>query len=121
MLGHLSPVVHQKNWDLIRVPVIRADGHYTVFTGDSTTRMFTEDTLPDVLKSKMAMILASEGRYKRDYEVYRLDVYTNNQSPELDEVGWQVSPSYFCLVVSREIMNSLKHGALNGTSQEMDD
>ena len=116
MLGHLSPVVHPKNWDLIRVPVMRADGHYVVFVGDRTTRMFTESTLPDLLKTKMAMILASEGQCKRDHEVDKLSVYTNNQSPELDEVGWQVSPSYFCFVMSRGNLDSLIRGELNGTS-----
>ena len=116
MLGHLSPVVHPKNWDLIRVPVMRADGHYIVFVGDRTTRMFTENTLPDMLKAKMAMILASDSLCKRDHEIYKMDVYTNHQSPELDEVGWQVSPSYFCLVMSRENLSSLISGGLNGTS-----
>jgi hypothetical protein len=78
--------------------------------------MFTEDTLPDMLKAKMAMILASDGRCKHDHEVYKMDVYTNNQSPELDEVGWQVSPSYFCLIMNRENLKSLIRGGLNGTS-----
>jgi hypothetical protein len=116
MLGHLSPVVHPKNWDLIRVPMLRTDEHHVVFVGDKTTRIFTEDTLPDVLKTKMAMILASDGKYKHDHDIYKLDVYVNKQSPELDEVGWRVSDSYFCLILSRENLDSLTHGELNGTS-----
>ena len=119
MLGHLSPVVHPKNWDLIRVPVMRVDGNYTVFVGDNAIRRFTDDTLPDALRSKFAMILASVQNFKYDHDVDRLSIYTNNQSPELDEVGWRVSDSYFCLVVSREIMETLKHGEQYGPTQSV--
>jgi hypothetical protein len=115
MLGHLSPVGHKKYWDLIRVPMLRIDGNYTVFVGDNTIRRFTDDTLPDALKSKLAMILASVQNFKYDHDVDKLDIYTNSQSPELDEVGWRVSDSYFCLVMNRETLNSLKHGAKYGT------
>jgi hypothetical protein len=116
MLGHLSPVVHPKNWDLIRVPMLRVDGNYTVFVGDNTIRRFTDDTLPDFLKSKLAMILASAQNFKYDHDVDKLSIYTNNQSPELDTVGWRVSDSYFCLVMGRGTLNSLKHGVQYGTS-----
>ena len=119
MLGHLSPVVHPKRWDLIRAPMLRVDGNYTVFVGDNSIRRFTDDTLPDVLKSKLAMILASAQNFKYDHDVDKLSIYTNSQSPELDEVGWRVSDSYFCLVLDRETLNSLKHGAQYGPTQSM--
>jgi hypothetical protein len=116
MLGHLSPVVHKKYWDLIRVPMLRIDGNYTVFVGDNTIRRFTDDTLPDFLKSKLAMILASAQNFRHDHDTDKLDIYTNSQSPELDMVGWRVSDSYFCLVMDRETLNSLRHGVQYGTS-----
>jgi hypothetical protein len=118
MLGFLSPVVHPKNWDLIRVPMLRAvDGHYTVFVADKTIRRYTNDTLPDALRSKLAMILASPQTWRDDHDVDKLSLYTNNQSPELDEIGWRVSDSYFILVMNRKILNSLIRGEQNGQDE----
>jgi len=111
----LSPVVHTKNWGLIRVPVMRvADEHYTVFVGDRTVRRYTDDTLPDALKSKMAMILGHEGAYiEDDHDLDNISLYTNNQSVELDDVGWRASRSYFILILDRLTLDSLKGGGLN--------
>jgi len=121
MLGHLAPVVHPKNWDLIRVPMLRAvDGHYTVFVGDKMIRRYTDDTLPDALRGKLAMILASPQTWRDDHTVDKMSIYTNSQSPELDEIGWRVSDSYFCLVVSREILSSLIRGEQNGQDEAVD-
>jgi hypothetical protein len=121
MLGHLAPVVHPKNWDLIRVPMMRVvDGHYTVFVGDKSIRRYTDDTLPDALRGRLAMILASPQNWRDDHTVDKMSIYTNSQSPELDEIGWRVSDSYFCIVVSRDILNSLIHGAQNGKDEAVD-
>lgn len=116
----LSPVVHPKNWDLIRVPMIRPDnGHYTVFVGDNTVRRYTDETLPDALKTKVAIILnVPFDDYIDDYELDKLSVYTNKHSPELDEVGWRVSESYFCLVLSRKILDSLLRGEQNERNEK---
>lgn len=94
-----------------------AEGHYTVFVGDNMVRRYNDNTLPDKLKTKIAMILASPQKFIDDHAVDQLRVYTNHQSPELDEVGWRVSDSYFCLVLSREILDSLKHGEQNGQDE----
>jgi len=114
MSRSLSPVVHQKHWHLVRVPVMRgADEHYTVYVGDRTVRRYNDNTLPDVLKSKLAMILAHEGEYKDDHDLDNISLYTNNQSHEMDDVGWRASHSYFCLILNRETLDSLKGGGLN--------
>ena len=56
MLYNLSPVVHQYNWDLYRVPLRRVGNHYTLYVADGFTREFDENTLPDEIKSKMELI-----------------------------------------------------------------
>lgn len=118
---NLAPIVHQKKWDLVRVPMLRAvDGHYVVFVGDKMVRRYDDNTLPDVLKSNLAMVLASSQRFVSDHEVGNMAIYTNNQSPELDEIGWRVSDSYFCMVVSRDTLNSMKGGTLNGKNEALD-
>lgn len=116
---NLAPIVHQKKWDLVRVPMLRAvDGHYVVFVGDKMVRRYDDNTLPDALKSNLAMVLASPQRFVSDHEVGNMAIYTNNQSPELDEIGWRVSDSYFCMVVSRDTLNSMKGGTLNGKDEK---
>jgi hypothetical protein len=111
LIGELSPVVHAKNWGLIRVPVRKVDEQYIVYVADGFHRIYTDDTLPDVLKSKFAMILANGGSANvPDSKILRLALYTNKDMPELDEVGWRASETYFCLVVDRLTLESLKGG-----------
>lgn len=110
LIGELSPVVHPKRWDLIRLPVRKVNNEYIVYVADGFHRIYNDDTLPDVLKSKFAMILASEGRYILDSRIIRMTLYTNTDAPELDEVGWRASETYFCLVVDRPTLESLKGG-----------
>lgn len=113
LIGELSPVVHPKNWALIRVPVRKVDDQYIVYVADGFHRIYTDDTLPSVLKSKFAMILANGGAFAPDSKVLRLSLYTNTHAPELDEVGWRASETYFCLAVDRLTLESLKGGTLD--------
>ncbi len=114
LIGELSPVVHPKRWDLIRLPVRKVNNEYIVYVADGFHRIYNDDTLPDVLKSKFAMILANGGdAYVGDPKILRLTLYTNTFSPELDEVGWRASETYFCLVVDRPTLESLKGGIQN--------
>jgi len=113
----LTPVVHPKNWDLIRVPLIRYEGEYKINLDDRMVRIYNDKTLPDAIKSKMAMILAHPHEVIHDNSIQRIDVYTNKQSPELDEIGWQSSEHYFCLVLNRATVNELK-GSHDAMAQE---
>jgi len=110
LIGELSPVVHPKRWDLIRLPVRKVNNDYIVYVADGFHRIYNDDTLPDVLKSKFAMILASDAGYMLDSRIIRMTLYTNTYSPELDEIGWRASETYFCLIVDRPTLESLKGG-----------
>ena len=110
LIGELSPVVHPKRWDLIRLPVRKVNNEYIVYVADGFHRIYNDDTLPDVLKSKFAMILANDGGYILDSRIIRMTLYTNTYSPELDEIGWRASETYFCLIVDRPTLESLKGG-----------
>jgi hypothetical protein len=112
MLGHMSPVVHHKDWNLIRVPLRKIGDKYDVFVSDDLVRHYDERTLPDVLKSKMAMILASpQPNLIPDERLQKLNVYSVTM-PELALVGWRVSDTWFCLALDRLTLNSLKGGTL---------
>ena len=111
----LSPMVHKTNWELMRVPLRRTVDHYVVYVGVGFSRRYDESTLPDELKTKMAMILASDAEYCVDEKLHKLQLYvnTNRHSPALDEIGWRASESYFCLVLTRSTLAAMK-GESNG-------
>lgn len=105
----LAPVVHQWNWDLVRVPVRKIEDHYIVYVADGYHRRYDEETLPDELKTKMAMILASpHNKALPDFKLDKLKLYQNHQSEELDEIGWRASESYFCLALTRPTLASMR-------------
>jgi len=115
LIGHLSPVVHTKKWDLIRLPLRKLGDQYAVYVADGLVRYYDEATLPDTLKTKMAMILAaSTHRLENESRMLKMLIYTNPMSRDFDDIGWRVSETYFCLVVDRDTLASLKgeqHGA----------
>jgi hypothetical protein len=118
MLGHMSPVVHHKDWNLIRVPLRKIGDKYDVFVSDDLVRHYDERTLPDVLKSKMAMILASpQPNLIPDERLQKLNVYSVTM-PELALVGWRVSETWFCLALDRLTLNSLKGGTLTKEKED---
>jgi hypothetical protein len=119
LIGHLSPVVHPKRWELIRVPVRKVGDSYIVYVADGYHRIYDDDTLPDVLKTKFAMILANaSNKFILDDKVLRIALYTNVDSPELDEIGWRASETYFCLVLDRLTLESLKGGTQNDARRQ---
>ena len=107
---NLAPVVHKTNWKLIRLPMRRIEDHFLVFVADGYHRRYDKETLPDELKTKLAMILASPHTVIPDHKLDKLTLYHNNQSEELDEVGWRASESYYCIIVDRELLASMKGG-----------
>lgn len=104
----LSPVVSQYNWKLFRVPVRKVGNQYTIFVNDSFTRVFDENSLPDELKTKMAMILASPNQIVSDREVTSLMLFSTTQREEFKEIGWRVSDTYFCLVLDESTLMKLR-------------
>ena len=116
LIGHLSPVVHPREWDLIRVPLRLDAGQYCVYVSDELVRYYDDNTLPDKLKTKMAMILAAQQPTLLDEasrEFDKISIYTNSMSDGFSTIGWRVSTTYFCLVLDRPTLESLKGGKLN--------
>jgi hypothetical protein len=116
LIGHLSPVVHQKKWDFIRVPLRKINDRYVVYVADGLVRYYDEETLPDALKTKMAMILAASNHsLESEVRLQKMTVYSNPMSSDFDDIGWRISETYFCLILDRETLESLKGGTQNGT------
>ena len=111
----LAPVVHRTNWDLMRVPMRRIEDHFILYVADGYHRRYDKDTLPDEIKTKLAMILASAHTVLPDHKLHRLDLYHNNQSIELDDIGWRASESYYCMVLTRPTLMKMR-GETYGTN-----
>ena len=107
---NLSPVTHSWNLNLVRVPMRRIDDHFIVHVADGYHRRYDKDTLPDELKTKLTMILAVEHTVIPDHKLSKLDLYSNNQCLELDEIGWRASETYYCMVVTYESMMAMRGG-----------
>lgn len=108
LYGSLSPVIHPTNSGLHRVPIRRNGRAYILYVGDNSTRLLEEDNLPDEVKIKMTMVLATSQVSRRDHEVhYSLAVYVPPDSGELLEVGWQVSDTLYCLCLSGDTLDRL--------------
>jgi hypothetical protein len=104
----LTPVSHQWNLALVRVPMRRIDDHFIVYVADGYHRRYDKDTLPDELKTKLAMILVTEHKIIPDHKLSKLELYSNNQSLELDEIGWRASESYYCMVLTRPTLTAMR-------------
>ena len=86
----------------------RIEDHYILYVSDGYYRRYDKDTLPDELKTKIAMILATDHQVLPDLGVTSLRLYQNDQSEELDEIGWRASESYYCIVMSVDSLKKLR-------------
>lgn len=117
-LGHMSPVVHPRDWNLIRVPLNKMHNKYSVYVSDDLVRHYNDETLPSVLRVKMAMVLASpQPNLIPEERLSKINVYECTM-PNLSLVGWRVSESWFCLVLDRLTLNSLKGGTLTKETED---
>jgi hypothetical protein len=87
----------------------RIDDHFIVYVADGYHRRYDKDTLPDEIKTKLTMILTiPHKRVEPDHELSKLELYQNQQSEELDEIGWRASESYYCVVLTRPTLMAMR-------------
>ena len=108
LIGNLSPVVHQYNYALYRVPLCKEGNSYTIYVGDNFNRVFDEHTLPDEVKTKMAMVLASAKQIVSDHDVTKLHLMTTTVDSNFRDIGWRASDSWFCIILSYKSLMALR-------------
>jgi hypothetical protein len=108
-ISDLVPLVHPYNWSLYRVPLRKVNDDYYVYLGNGIVRIFTSDTLPDCIKGKMAMILASSSvNLYRDHDrSFGVCELMNNYPSEALETGWRGSDTFFVVVIERQDLDSM--------------
>ena len=101
----LTPIVSQHNPNLYRVILDKKpNGTYEFFVGDSYMRVFTDETLPDEVKAKIAMINAAG---KEPYPEYQ-SVYNTSPYEEMREIGWKKENETYCIVLSSALLHELR-------------
>ena len=106
----LCPLVHPYNWSLYRVPLRRIVDDHTVFLGNGKTRIYTAESLPNCIKFKLTMVLASpdvalHDETKRDFGVHSL--MQNNSAAHMNDIGWRASDTFFVVVIESEDLDFL--------------
>ena len=89
---------------------------YNIYIGNNTKRIYTENKLPPLIKSKLAMInsIPKEDWNIEQYKDYLLEVdcyahrknFTKN--PEFKNIGWCMSDSIYVIVMSEDELSELK-------------
>jgi hypothetical protein len=102
-----SPITHPSSDDLWRVPMNKTNDIHTLYVGDSMTRSFTTTLLPDYVISKITMVNA-----KTDYATLILDkdvdVFDVYCPSLMNDIGWHVSPSWYCLCFNDPELKTLR-------------
>jgi hypothetical protein len=108
-ISDLVPLVHPYNWSLYRVPLRKVSDDYYVYLGNGIVRIFTSDTLPDCIKGKMAMILASSSvNLYRDHDrSFGVCELMNNYPSDALDTGWRGSDTFFVVVIERQDLDSM--------------
>ena len=106
----LSPISHEFEEGLYRVPVRIEQEKHTIYVGDNHTRMFDTDTLPAFIKHKLAMIIVSatpESSIRTDAQLTNLELFATPRTGDLQTVGWRASHTMYIVVMSEEELTSL--------------
>jgi len=120
---HPSPITHWAVGDYIRVPMVINDDEFILSVGDNDIRIYTDETLPDFIKSLMAMIhvftpnlfnfLDGTNVFRPSSEKYYVNqhsIYDNNMDRRLDEIGWQLTSHFYMLILTTNQFNEVKNG-----------
>ena len=106
----LSPISHETEEGMYRVPVRVEGENHTIYVGDNHTRMFDSDTLPAFIKHKLAMIIVSAtpaSVFFKDEFLSKLDLYATPKKGNLQTIGWRASETMYIVVMSEEELTSL--------------
>jgi len=74
------PIMHTNLFGSYRVPLWAADDDYEVSVGENNSRMFSNETLPDRIKTVISMINAYPTRDYADWEINPINVYINHNN-----------------------------------------
>lgn len=104
-----------------RLLVKIVDDIHTVYVGNDSTRIFTPDTLPSMLKHRLAIIKSrphsADDRDEMTSSLLGLFLHTpptekygNEYGNELEIIGWRSAETMYIVIVSEEELEQIKVG-----------
>lgn len=108
-MTNFLPLSHPTIEGLTRVPVYRDEPPlYTIWLGVDYTRVFTERSLPDFIRSKI--VIADAGYEPREIIPVKLemsDLYIYRGSYNLQDTGWRYDNNHYIVVLNDVEFNTL--------------
>ena len=98
-MNKFAPVMHPTLHNHHRVPITYHNGKYEVFVGDNQIRIYSDDELPDILKSRLAMIKASNKNPPIEDPILIAKAYEHPPDSTMYETGWQPCQGLYVVVI----------------------
>jgi hypothetical protein len=116
----LSPVMSQHNENMYRVILKQCDKGYEVHVGDDFVRIFSNyRNLPKEVKEKLGIVYGKFPNVQDDVMLQRMTVSAYiNSDEEMQAIGWRVSKSWTCLVLTEKTLNSLRGETINDSRRK---
>ena len=100
----IDPCDHPTEADKVCIPLKRRKyNDYRLYITRTTARFYTDDNVPDFIKLQVVMLDAMLPKQPllSDDDVHGKGIYRHRANPELPEMGWRISPSYYVLVLTK--------------------
>jgi hypothetical protein len=83
---------------------------YRLYLFDNLVRLYTSDTLPNIIKTHLSIIRVTpqSNTYITDDKLHEVDMYINLQDTELTHIGWRASENMFVIVLDKEEIHKLQ-------------
>ena len=107
-MNKFAPVMHPTLHDHHRVPITYINGNYEVFVGDSQIRIFNDDSLPDVIKARLAMIKAANTEPPTVDPILIAKAYDHPPDSKMFEIGWQPCEGLYVVVIPTKDLTYLR-------------
>ena len=104
----LVPLAHPTINKLYRVPIKITKTQYKVYVDKGSVRIFTQDTVPPHLLSKLTMAKAACDTPVKDSELYEYDLFVSKDKNGMADVAWRASESMYTVILDDTELSELQ-------------
>ena len=104
----LVPLAHPTLSNFYRVPIKITKTQYKVYVDKGCVRIFTQDSVPPYLLSKITMAKAAGENTTKDNDLYEYDLFVTKDKNGMADVAWQASESMFTIVLHETELKELQ-------------